>query len=299
MATTAEQTGKFVAVGYQWSFSDAIQALKQDILVGVLGRPLRLKTKVFWPRPISYFQRADWAGRIRASDGQWILDSPAHNATGHYLHNMLYVLGDKRETSAWPVDVQAELYRANDIENFDAAAIRCHTRDGVEILFYTAHCIPQRIGPIFSYEFEQAVVEFEQDNGDNIIARFRDGRVKEYGDPNASRGNKLWQSIEAAQRGTPVACNVKSAIPQLVCLNGAQESMSEITALPQNVLKTESQGEDRLIWVEGLQESFDHCYKQGLLPSENADISWAKTGNIIDLNNYHLFPSFVLPTALK
>lgn len=299
MATTAEQTGKFVAVGYQWSFSDAIQALKQDILAGTLGRPVRLKTKVFWPRPISYFQRAAWAGKLRTADGQWILDSPAHNATGHYLHNMLYVLGDSRETSAWPVDVQAELYRANDIENFDAAAIRCHTRNGVEILFYTAHCVPNRIGPVFSYEFEHAVVEFEQENGDTIIARFHDDRVKEYGDPNAITRHKLWQAADAMRTGTLVVCDVKTAMPQLVCLNGAQESMPEITPLPQNLLKTSNQSEDPLVWMEGLQESFERCYERGQLPSENADVSWGKGGEKIDLRHYHIFPSLTLPDAMK
>ena len=38
------KTGKFVGIGYQWSFSDAIQRLKKDILDGLLGKPLCLKT---------------------------------------------------------------------------------------------------------------------------------------------------------------------------------------------------------------------------------------------------------------
>ena len=40
---------------------------------------------------------------------------------------MLYVLGKTPDTSAQPHSVTAELYRANPIENYDTAAIRCTT----------------------------------------------------------------------------------------------------------------------------------------------------------------------------
>ena len=53
MLEAERASGKFVGVGYQWSYAEAIQALKNDVLDGTLGRPLRLRTKVFWPRPAS------------------------------------------------------------------------------------------------------------------------------------------------------------------------------------------------------------------------------------------------------
>ena len=40
---------KIVAIGYQWSFSDAIQKLKADVIAGIFGKPRRLKTLVLWP----------------------------------------------------------------------------------------------------------------------------------------------------------------------------------------------------------------------------------------------------------
>ncbi len=106
--------------------SRAIQELKKDVRDGVLGRPVRFKCLVLWPRPISYFQRNDWAGKIRSESGAWIFDSPVHNATAHYLHNLFFLLGDDPASSAMPLDVQAECYRVNAIENYDAAAVRCH-----------------------------------------------------------------------------------------------------------------------------------------------------------------------------
>ncbi len=291
MAKTAEAAQRFVAIGYQWSFSDAVQALKHDILAGEFGRPLRLKTHVFWARSQRYFTRSDWAGKLKAADGSWVLDSIANNATAHYLHNMFYILGDSRETSAWPVDVQAELYRANAIENYDAAAIRCHTNDGVEILFYAAHCIPAHQDPVMEYEFEQAVIEFPHDQNRGFMAHFHDGRRKHYGDPETTYANKLWQPIEAVYAEKPVDCGILAAMPHITCINGAQESMPDITAFPANVIRTGEWQSDTFVWVEGLSETLEACYQQGLLPSEMPDVAWAKPGRVVNLRNYRVFPS--------
>ncbi|MCA1807851.1 MAG: Gfo/Idh/MocA family oxidoreductase [Lentisphaerae bacterium] len=95
MTAAEKRTGKFVAIGYQSSFSPALQNLKRDIRAGVLGRPLRMKTIYLWPRPAAYYRRNNWAGALRAADGAWILDSPVNNATAHFLHNMFYVLGSE------------------------------------------------------------------------------------------------------------------------------------------------------------------------------------------------------------
>ena len=148
--------GRFVAIGYQWSFSHAVQALKRDVLAGTLGRPVRLKTVCVFPRPVTYFRRNDWVGRIRTEGGEAVHDSPTNNATSHYLHNMLYLLGRTRETSAMPRTLQAELYRANDIENYDTTALRAELAGGAEVLFYTTQAVAGRVGPVCHFEFEHA-----------------------------------------------------------------------------------------------------------------------------------------------
>src|SRR5690606_17230028 len=106
----------------------------------------------------AYYRRSGWAGKIRDPEGRWILDSPANNAMAHDLHNMFYVLGKKTDESAVPAWVEAELYRAYPIENFDTAAVRCRTADGVDVLFYVSHVPLAEKGPVFSYEFERATV---------------------------------------------------------------------------------------------------------------------------------------------
>ena len=226
MAAAEEKSGKFVSIGYQWSFSGAIQALKKDIMDGTLGAPKRLKTMLLWPRNEVYYKRNDWAARRKTPEGDWILDSPINNATAHYLHNMFYVLGSTRGTSAVPVDVVSELYRANDIENFDTGTLRCHTDGGTEVLFYSTHAALKGIGPVAHYEFENAEVYFDHGDGrdSDFIAKFRDGTVKKYGSPNADPRKKLPDSVESVRTGAPVACGIQASSSQTLCMNGMQDS---------------------------------------------------------------------------
>ncbi len=309
MAEAEARADGFVAIGYQWSYSAAIQALKRDVIGGALGAPRRFCTKVLWPRPLSYYRRNSWAGALKASDGSWILDSPANNATAHYLHNCFYVLGATRESSARPVDVQAELYRANDIENYDTAAIRSHTEHGVEILFYTAHPVPEVIGPTLRYEFESAVVEF--DVGDSrLVAHFEDGRVKDYGDPFANGATKIWQAMDAVRTGMPPACGVEAAASHTLCINGAQESrppraaevttVGEVVDFPASLVRRRAieasgrraaeAGGDALIWVDGLHQTLERCYEEGVMPAELPDVNWAQHGMPVGLESYTHFP---------
>ena len=287
----AQQTyGGFVAVGYQWSFSAAIQALKQDMLSGALGQPRRFKARVLWPRTATYYARNNWAGRLRMPDGRWVLDSPVSNATAHYLHNLFYLLGDQRERSAQPVSVQAELYRANSIENCDTAALRCTTAQGVEILYYASHATADIAGPRFHLEFDQAVVTYGTEDGQHapglVVATWADGRQKVYGDPFADDARKLWQSVAAVRTGEPVACDLAAATAHVRAINGMHESMPTIQTFPAELI----QQNDSLTWVAGLQETLIAAYDQNQLPVEVGNVPWARAGKVINLAAYTTFP---------
>ncbi len=274
----AENTGKMVAVGYQWSFSRAIQELKKDIGRGLLGRAERMKTLVFWPRDFAYFQRNNWAGRIKDDQGRWVLDSVVNNATAHFLHNMFFLLGNSFGKSAYPAAVTAELYRANPIENYDTAALRIRTDGGTELMFYATHATLEERGPEFSFEFANAVVNYGQDPGGNIVAVFKNGERKVYGDPFAGEGDKLWTTITAIQEGKPVPCGPEAALPQVVCVNGVQET-GEISPFPVDLVRTRtgSQGEKTGVYVAGLAQDLLNAYEKWKLPSE-LGLAWARPG---------------------
>lgn len=291
MAAAQAAANRFVAVGYQWSYSAAIQALKRDILAGVLGKPVRFKAIVLWPRTASYYGRNNWAGRMRSIDGRWVLDSPVSNATAHYLHNLLFLLGDNQYASAALAEIQAELYRANPIPNCDTAALRIMTTAGVEVLYYTSHAIPETAGPAFVLEFEEATVTYQTDGGGqstqgSIIARAKGGAEKIYGDPFADQSEKIWHCANAVRKGTPVACDINAALPHVYAVNGMHESMPTVQSLPNERYRHDGE----LTWVEGLQEALKGCYTQNVLPSERGNLRWSRAGRVVDLRDYESFP---------
>jgi predicted dehydrogenase len=282
MARARDAAGKQVAIGYQWSFSAAIQQLKADILASVLGRPKRMRCLVLWPRDETYYGRNRWAGAKHDSNGNLVLDSPVNNACAHYLHNLFYLLGPAVDRSDQPARVTAELYRAHPIENYDTAAIRCRTAGGAEILFVVSHAISAKRGPVFSCEFEDATVEFADQPGSTITARFADGTVKSYGSPNENRFEKLWSSIRGARDNTPTVCGIEAASAHTRCAWAAQQSMPAIVEFPESLVRTEGPAGSRRTSVEGLVEVLERCYQSFTLPSE-IGVSWAARGSDVSV----------------
>lgn len=280
-------SGNWVQIGYQWSYTTAIQALKKDIMEGQFGRPKRLKTLCFWPRGWDYYRRNDWAGKKRDNSGQWILDSPANNAMAHFLHNLFYLLGDEIYLSAQPKEVTAELYRAYPIENFDSAACRIFTKENTELLFYASHAAYEDKGPMFNLEFEDAEISYGEVS-DVIVAKRYKGREKKYGSPGKDHQFlKLLAAVEMLNNPKEMVCGPEAAFPQTLCMNGIQESVPEIPFFPKSLVQ-EDETRDRLR-VKGLDEAFYQSYRAGLLPFER-NISWATRGKTIDLVDYHYFP---------
>jgi len=282
-------SGRWISVGYQWSFSSAVQELKKDIIAGAFGRPKRLKCLYLWPRDEAYYRRNGWAGRKRDTGGDWVLDSPAQNAMAHDLHNMFYVLGRERAASAVPVEVEAELYRANPIENYDTAAMRAVTADGVEVLFYATHASRDDKGPVFAYEFEKADV-FCASRTSGIWAVTADGERKDYGVPDAEPMVKLWQAVKDTRKGAVPACGIEAALSQTLCVNGMQDSMPEVREFPEGMRKVRMDNGSRRIWAEGLDEALEACYEANALPSE-LGFAWSAKGRRIKLGTQYQFPS--------
>jgi predicted dehydrogenase len=284
----AEAEG-FVAVGYQWSYNDAIQRFKADVLAGRFGRAIRAKTVCSWPRRKHYYQRNRWAGALKTDDGQWVLDSPAHNATSHFLHNMLYCLGSERTASAQPATVQADVCRVNpDIENFDTAAIRCQTRDGAEILFYTSHAVPSQFGPISVFDFEHA--QAFQSSQLDLTVRLADGTEIVYGNPWGDPVEKVWQCIDAMQGGPPVACPISAAMPQVACINAASFSSPQIPAVPADHVEQIDEGDQQLRYAPQIQPMLLSGFTFNRLPGELGREVLTSTGQIIAMNETFTFP---------
>ncbi len=265
MRDARDRADKYVGIGYQWSHSEAIQSLKKDIMSGLYGKPVLLKTIVLWPRDRTYYGRGSgWAGKLRAADGSLILDSVANNATAHYLHNILYVLGQTVETSTTPLSVRASLWRANAIENYDTCCFDLKLNRGGRGLFIVSHAIDRTLHPVFDYEFEKGRVLFDEGNntygGRVIRGVLEDGTEKVYGDPFAGETNKLFRAIDAVKdRRIRPLCGIEAATPHAIVIAEAQKN--PIHDFPAEAVHENAKGTG--VYVEGLYESLRAAYDEG------------------------------------
>ena len=262
----AKEVGKFVMIGYQWSYCKPILDLKADVISGELGAPVFFKTLILWPRKEEYFKRGSgWAGKLRASDGSIINDSVASNACAHYIHNMLFVAGEEY-LSAEACEVKADLLRVNNIENFDNATIRFKLSSGGECLFVAGHSSLENVNPSFEYEFENATVKFSEDTKD-IVAYFKDGRVKNYGAPDtASSPDKIFFAIKACENnGYKPVCSPHTAAAHTRCIEAVQTF--PIYSVNEEFL----QKKGSLIYINGFTELMKRCYNDKKMLSETED----------------------------
>jgi len=297
-----DAAGKQLHVGYQWSYSHAVRALKSDLLAGRWGRPLRARTLCLWPRSGEYYSRNTWAGRRRDPAGRWVLDSPAQNAMAHFLHNLFFLLGEEMNGSARPVEAEGELYRVYPIDNADSVAGRMMTERGVECLFFASHAVSRPFGPKFMLECEKGKIAFGE--GEDVISGVDSRRrIFRYGSPGETAQFEKFHVALAAARGKgEVMCGPEAARAQTLCVNGLQESAGRPVRLMGNpkadlpVSGKESGREagGERIWKNKLAQAFEAGYRAGRLPSEMG-VRWARKGRRVDLRRYDFFPGGAAP----
>lgn len=285
MLAARERAGLQVAIGYQWSFSSAMRALKADILSGRLGQPKRLKTIALWPRKDSYYARNNWAGALQNARGEWVLDSPANNACAHYLHNMFFLLGATPETSVGLKSVQAELYRANAISNYDTCIFRVATASGAEVLFYSTHACGRLLGPVFEFEFTKATVNYARYASGTlaeVTARFQDGSQKLYGFPDADGVSaKLWDTIRAVRGQGKISCGIETAMMQTICINAAMQSCPEIKEFPPELVYKMGVPGAQVKVMTGLAEYMEQAYHSNQMLAEVCSEPWVQPGKVV------------------
>ena len=274
MAADEERYGRKTAIGYQWCYSFAVKNLKKDIIDGKLGKPKALKTIISWPRNRDYYNRGGgWGGRI-SKNGRLILDSIASNACAHYIHNMLYLLGARMEESASPLSAEAECMRANNIENFDTCVLRMKLADSCTAYFAATHAGDRLRNPEFIYTFENAQVKYPV-NG-NIVAYFKDGTQKNYGDPLEDIMQKLWDTAEYAEKGTELVCTAKTSLPHTRLIGDIYKNV-KITDFPPELICEDKS--DNRVFVKRLSDALGRAYDGMKMLSETDEKFASKAYN--------------------
>lgn len=266
MIELEKNSGKCLAIGFQWSFAPAMLRCKKDILSGLFGDPVSVKALVLWPRPESYFKRGSgWGGKRTAEDGTPINDSVASNAAAHYLHNLYFMLGSSMKEAALPVEMQVSAARANKIENYDTICIKAKIKRGVELLYIASHAVDETQNPLIEYRFENAVIRYDC-NTNYLTAYFNDGSTKKYGEVDADVHTKLEAVIDGVRNGNyenTVYCTPSTCKPHVWTVDQIyrNEEIFQFPAEKIQVYRPED-AQAKGVFVAGLREACKKAYEE-------------------------------------
>ncbi len=266
MMEESERQGKFVAVGYQLCYSHDVLAMKKDILSGVYGAPKRMKTLRLMRRDDIYYRRNAWAGKFYAH-GEKVLDSPLCNACAHQAQNELFLLGKKMDETATVGKVEGVIVKVRpDIENYDTAALRITTTEGIPCYYYTSHAVDeQKVGPVGEFEFEKGTI-VEAEHG--FVARALDGSVvKDYTTMDkGERMEKLYEAIRCVKEGREPVCTLKTGMEHTRAVLMAQEL--GITDLSARAVEKQDEKGSSYYTLPGLSALLEKSYGSWTLPMD-------------------------------
>lgn len=256
MMRAEKEYGRWIAIGYQWSFSESMQRLKKDVLEGKLGKPISLKCAISWPRGLDYYSRGSgWAGRI-SRGGVMMLDSIASNACAHYIHNMLFLLGERMDESADADSLRGVCLRANRIESFDTCTIKMKVGNA-DLYIAASHAAEKERWPEFVYRFENATVTYTEDADDEVVATMTDGTVRSYGTLPKHTRSKVWDCVKAIREGTTPICTVRTAMPHTRVIGRIYEQI-KIQDFPSALICFDEN--KKRFYVKGLYERMYDAY---------------------------------------
>lgn len=267
MEDEARKADKFLAIGYQLNYRRDVWALKQDILAGKFGKPLRLQVVHAMHRGRKYYARNNWAGHITVGDRE-VLDSPFTNACAHNFQLMTFLLGADMASACDVTGVDAELYRGNPaLENYDIATLRFSTDCGAKLYYYTAHPLETKnLGPRGVFEFENATITFDREHP-AFRAVMKDGSVIDYGTvPQGERLQKLYDAIDCVKNGGHPLCTTAAEYSHIRAVRLVQAC--PIRNVDDSHCYTLEEDGDVFRCVRALEETFTACAASWVLPSE-------------------------------
>jgi len=281
------KTGKTVLIGYQSIYAPSTQTIKTRLLEGRLGKLNTIRIKGGWPRGSVYYTRNGWAGRLQLNDGTYVLDSPINNAMAHDVNNAMFLCGTSQHASANPDSVQAELYRARDIQTFDTASLRIMA-NGVEVIIGLSHATRENFNPIMMLDCEKGEVEWTRGYA---IIRYADGTEETFDEKNLRDHNgPFHNAIDVLRNQAEPQCPPEVARAQTLCINGAHESCPEITTIAKEHVETIDRNGDIFHVVKNMDELLDRSFQEKKLLSELQATTWAKPSQPFDMTGYNHYP---------
>ena len=255
---------------------------------GELGKPISATLLACWPRGERYYHRNAWAGALQRN-GVWILDSPASNAISHYVHLVMYLLGATAGEAALPLKIQAELYRANPIENYDTCTFRLNLSGDTKFFVALTHACNEQVDPEIEIVTDRAIVRLsgsksiEVRMGDDVDIVNLDGT--RYRSVIAAFAKRIRGAPDAPPGGT-----LEMARAHTTAINGASEC-TPVRDVPADWILTQTLPKDgtEIRVIREIIPMLRRCVQKQQLLSETGLAPWATQFGEMDLTNYKHF----------
>lgn len=285
LSMAEKASGKKLFIGYQLCFQPIIWELKRKLLAGDIGRVKKMVVVAEWPRSRSYFNRNQWAGKLVAN-GTIVLDSPMNNACAHYINLALFLAGSEPGKSAVPVSVQAELYRANEIESADTVSSRIITGEGVEIVWTASHACESTKGPLIRIEGEKKSLSVDYAAKDKSWKTGFSMEGETFLPDDARPVNPFVQVARwlKGERDIPV-CGIEIARAQTLVVNGVHKAASVLKIPGEYISENTRPDGDVQVSVAGMNDILDQCYGKGCMISETGLAKWSSAPSETDVRN--------------
>lgn len=283
LAEAEKRSGCRLFVGFQTLYQPSTWLLKEKLRAGMIGRLEKIVVTVAWPRPMSYYRRNRWAGKLEFA-GRPIFDCPMNNSSAHFLNAALFLAGSEMGASAVPVGVQAELYRAAPIESADSDFSRFSTKEGVEIVFNASHSCREEKTATLDIIGDKGTVRIH-DHAERILAPWTvlDGKGGSRSEGGETAPVEVFERVAAAflDPGIREVCTLANA-GMHTAANQMAFQAAKIHDIPEERLeRIPFDGDDELVAVAGMNEALETLRQGGTLPGE-ADLPWAQAGGRLD-----------------
>lgn len=288
-------------VGFNFIIEAERHTLKRRLLDGEFGAVKRVGFLGMAPRSTLYFNRSPWAGRL-TMNGRMVLDSVIGNALSHYLHNLLFWAGSA-EILSWaePASVQAEMYRAHDIENLDTLFAKGMCSNGVEVRLAATHaCVGEYVNHEW-IECEQATISHHTWQPYEIL--WRNGRQETQpttSDDLLQANFRYYFGVLRGEHARPLT-RLRDTRPFVEFYDLAYVAAKRITPIPGRFCARSQtpDGKGEYVAVESIREACDTFLASGAFPSRQG-IAWAQQGGSAsreDLSRFHQVIERILDTA--
>jgi len=272
----AKEANRLIMIGYQDIYSPDIHEIKQMLLDQKLGELKSIKVLGMWPRSVSHFERNHWAGKQKVGDSL-VLDSPLHNAFGHFINLMCFWAGESFEA---PIAIGAEIdqtdieaYRAIPTsENFDTCSLRLKSKNGVSLYAWITHACKQNINPKIEIQCSSGKIIWELE-GYLILAEGKDElRVQTKGVQHTRK--VMFDTVVKKLKGEDVfVCTPDEGIAPTYLANLIQDSVS-IQDVTKEHCTSEETPHGTQISIKDIESLIMQAHKEGKLFSE-LGIDWA------------------------